>query len=64
MAEGDLGWYVWLGDHDWRVGWEVGVLGVRNPTVAGDVMPLYAAPAQVDDVTTIAHFALFVGVGL
>jgi hypothetical protein len=64
MAEGDLGWYVWLGDHGWRVGWEVGVLGVRNPTVAGDVMPLYASPAQPDEVTTIAHVALFVGIGL
>jgi hypothetical protein len=59
MIEGDLGWYMWLGS-SWRIGWEVGVIGVRNPTDAtGTTMPLY--DTQPDGVTKILHVALFVG---
>jgi hypothetical protein len=59
MIEGDLGWYIWLG-RSWRIGWEMGVIGVRNPTdTTGATMPLY--DDQPDGVTKILHFALFVG---
>ena len=59
MIEGDLGWYMWLG-RSWRIGWEMGVIGIRNPTDAtGATMPLY--DDQPDGVTKILHVALFVG---
>jgi hypothetical protein len=58
MIEGDLGWYIWLGSK-WRVGWEMGVLGIRNPVQNGAAMPLYIDEQQ--DVTKIVHFAVFVG---
>jgi hypothetical protein len=59
MLEGDLGWYLWLGQA-WRIGWEIGGLGVRNPTDAnGNVMPLYVASPQ--DVSAVMHMAVFVG---
>jgi hypothetical protein len=59
MIEGDLGWYMWLG-RSWRIGWEMGFIGVRNPTDAtGTTMPLY--DSQPDGVTKILNVALFVG---
>jgi hypothetical protein len=59
MLEGDLGWYLWLGNTGWRVGWEMGGFGVRNPTSNGLAMPLYSDSTQ--DVTGVVHFAVFVG---
>jgi hypothetical protein len=58
MIEGDLGWYLWLGQK-WRVGWEMGMLGIRNPMQNGAAMPLYSDEQQ--DVTKILHVAVFVG---
>jgi hypothetical protein len=63
MIEGDLGWYIWVGHSGLRVGWELGALGVKNPsTDDGVAMPLYSA--EPADVTKIVHFALFVGATL
>ena len=62
MIEGDLGWALWLGHTGWRVGWEMGALGVRNTQQGGVAMPLYAP--QPDDVEVIAHVALFLGKSL
>ncbi len=62
MLEGDLGWFLWLGHTGWRVGWEIGGLGVKNPTEAGVAMRLYST--QPDGVTEILHVALFVGTAL
>ena len=56
--EGDLGWYIWLGQK-WRVGWEMGMLGIRNPVQNGAAMPLFSDEQQ--DVTKILHVAVFVG---
>jgi hypothetical protein len=63
MVEGDLGWYVWLWQSGWRAGWEMGVIGARNPRDAdGTPMSLYGT--EPDDMTMIAHGALFVGTSL
>lgn len=59
MIEGDLGWYIWGGDTTWRLGWEIGAIGIRSPTQDGVPMPMYAAESK--DVTGILHMALFLG---
>lgn len=62
MMEGALGWYIWIGHSGWRAGWEIGGIGIKNPTQSGVAMPLYSP--QVHDQTAIMHFALFVGTEL